>query len=244
MIYARPFSWTDNPAHNTALLDGFVAYPEFLAYPHEPAQARLVGATLLTHPEHLVYGTYDGTDLTGVILLTRVAPRMDALLHFMFLDRNLVAKRKLLRNFINLCFTDLGFTRLSMEVPDIKIPLEAGGESRGIRLERFARKALGFRLEGEIRDRNPELPKSLSNSWVARQGSRRESAYFDGTQWHDVILLRLLAREWVGDTKGEPECLKQPCRSSPPSPEPPSAASSGAVVPATLNLYSRKISSP
>jgi hypothetical protein len=242
MIYAKPFDWTANPVHTTALLDGLAAYPEFLAFHHDHEQARGLAATILTHPEHVVYATYDGPDITGAIILSRMSPLVDALLHFVFLDRNLVGKRKLLRNFINLCFTDLGFARLSMEVPDLKVPLEKGGESRGIRLERFARKALGFRLEGEIRDRNPELPKSLSNSWVARQGSRRESAYFDGTQWHDVILLRLLAREWVGDTREEPECHSR-SQHSPLSPEVSSGVSSEAVVPATLSLYSRKISS-
>lgn len=209
MIYAKPFDWTADPLANTALLDGFVAFPEFLAYPHEPQQARAVGAALLTNPEHLVYGTYNGPALTGVMILTRVSPKMDALFHFMFLDRDLASKRKVLKNFVGFCLTELGFNRLSMEVPD-----------RGLRLERFARKALGFRLEGEIRNRNPELPKALSNEWVARQGSRRESAYFDGQTWHDVILLRLLASEWVGDT-GEREaggCHKPHYHSSPQLP--------------------------
>jgi hypothetical protein len=244
-VYAKPYDWTANPLHNTALLDAFVAFPEFLAYPHEPAQARVLGAALLTDPKHIVFGTYSGPDLTGVIMLTRVAPRMDALVHFMFLDRDLVGKRKLLRNFIGFCFTDLGFQRLSMEVPDIKVPNEEGGKSRGLRLERFARKALGFRLEGETRDRPRELPKALDNRWMARQGSRRESAYFDGSEWHDVILLRLLASEWVGTGESEEaECRKPHSRSLPPLPDSSSAPRSEAEGPVTPKPPSPKTSSP
>jgi hypothetical protein len=215
LIFAKPFDWTADPLANTALLDAFVAFPEFLAYPHSPEEARVLGAALLTHPEHVVYATYNGPELTGVIMLTRVAPRMDALMHFMFIDRDLVGKRKLLRNFIGFCFTDLGFNRLSMEVPDLKIPDE---RDRGTRLERFARKALGFRLEGETRDRPPELPKALDNRWMAKQGSRRQEAYFDGERWHDVVLLRLLAREWVGTGDEEESCRKPHCHSSRPLP--------------------------
>ena len=245
VAYAKPFDWQANPLHSSALLDAFVAFPEFLAYPHDPEQARALGARLLTNPEHITFGTYNGADLTGVIMLTRVSPRMDALLHFMFLDRDLVGKRKLLRNFIGFCFADLGFNRLSMEVPDIKIQKEDGGETRGLRLERFARRALGFRLEGEIRDRNPELPKALSNDWVARQGSRREQAYFDGERWHDVILLRLLAREWVGSGEQEDaECRKPLSRSLPPSPEDSLARPSAAVAPKTPSPPSPRTSSP
>lgn len=203
MIYARPFDWqAANPIEVVALLDGFVAFPEFLAYPHSPEQARVLGAALLTDPKHLVFEARAGTDITGILMLTRVVPRVDALFHFMFIDRDLASKRKLLKNFLGYCFTDLGFHRLSMEVPDVKIDLEAGGRDRGTRLERFARRTLGFRLEGEIRDRNPELPKCVTNDFIARQGSRSEQTYFDGQKWSDIVRLRLLASEWVGEPGG------------------------------------------
>jgi hypothetical protein len=232
MIYAKPFIWTEsNPYEVTAVLDEFVAHPEFLAYPATPEQARQIGASLLTDPNNLIWTCYNGKDLTGLVILTRIVPRVDALVHFMFVDKELASKRKLLRNLIGFWFKDLGFNRLSMEVPE------------GVRLERFARKVLYFKLEGEIRPRNPELPASLSDNWVARQGSRRESSYFDGAVWKDIVLLRLLASEWV--TGEEVPCRSEPLQEpQPPSSVAPSEVSSEVVVPATLNLYSRKISSP
>lgn len=191
MIFARRYHWQSvEPTENTALLDAFVAHPEFLAYPHPPEEARQIGASLLTNPHNLVWATYDKTTLTGVVILTRVVPKVDALLHFFFTDANLAGKRKLLKNLIGHCFSDLGFNRLSMEVPE------------GTRLERFARKVLQFKLEGESRARNSELPKCLDDVWVARQGSRRQEGYYNGTVWSDVALLRLLANEWVGNTGG------------------------------------------
>lgn len=202
MIYARRYHWTQvHPFDNTRLLDEFVARPEFLTYPHEPDEARAIGASLLSDPNNIVWASYTDQELTGVIMLTRIIPRVDALLHFLFLDKNLSAKRKLLQNLIGVCFTDFGFNRLSMEVPE------------GIRMERFARKVLRFRLEGELRPRNPELPASLTDNWVAKQGSRRESSYFDGQAWSDVVLLRLLASEWVGD-RGV-ECQSEPLQEPP-----------------------------
>jgi hypothetical protein len=86
----------------------------------------------------------------------------------------------------------------------------------GIRLERFARKVLNFRLEGESRPRNPEMPRALADTWVARQGSRREQGYFTGTEWKDIVLLRLLACEWVGETGEVNTCrLEQPLEQQP-----------------------------
>ena len=51
MIYARRYDWrTAHPYDNTVLLDGFVARPEFLAYPCPPEEARAVGAGLVADP--------------------------------------------------------------------------------------------------------------------------------------------------------------------------------------------------
>jgi hypothetical protein len=154
---------------------------------------------MLTDPCNVIWASYSGKTLTGIIFLSRVVPHIDALLHFLFLDKNLVSKRKLLQGIIRLCFTEFGFNRLSMEVPE------------GVRLERFARRTLGFQLEGSDRPRNPEVPKSLTDDWVARQGSRRQASHFDGTVWKDVLLLRLLACEWVGEVgEREGSCLGSP----------------------------------
>lgn len=232
-IYAKPFQWTEaSPPEVTYLLDAFVEHPEYLTYPVEPLQARAIGAALLTDPNNVVWTTYADRRITGAVILTRIVPRVDALLHFMFGDRELVTKRRLLRNLITFMFRDLGFHRLSLEVPE------------GVRLERFARKVLSFGLEGECRPRNPELPKGLSDNWVARQGSRRESAYFDGTAWRDVVLLRLLASEWVGDREEVPECRSEPLEQPPLSSDPPSADSSVVAAPVTPSPSSPKTSSP
>ena len=230
MIVARRFDWrTANPHEVTALLDEFVKHPEFLVYPMDREETRLVGADLLSSPANLVWTTYNDQRLTGCVLLTRLLPRVDALLHFFFIDNDLASKRNLLRNIIGYSFTDLGFNRVSMEVPE------------GVRLERFARKALGFRLEGEIRDRNPELPKCLDDTWVARQGSRREAAHFDGKEWRDIILLRVLAREW-GEGK---ECQSEPLQEPQPlSSDPPSAGSLEVGDLKTPNPSSLETSSP
>lgn len=215
MIFAKRYHWTTaNPYDNTYLLDAFVEHPEYLAYPMTPEQARCVGASLLTDQSNIVWTTHDDRGITGCVILTRIVPRVDALLHFMFGDRDLASKRKLLRNLLGYCFTDLGFNRLSMEVPE------------GVRLERFARKVLDFRLEGEMRPRNPELPRALTDNWVARQGSRREGSYFDGTAWRDIVLLRLLASEWGGGEREVEPCRSEPQhQSSPLSPEQPLADS-------------------
>jgi RimJ/RimL family protein N-acetyltransferase len=231
-IFARRYDWQEtSPLDSSALLDAFTAHPEFLAYPYPPEAARVIGASLLTDPNNVIWVTYSGGTLTGCVILTRVVANVDALLHFLFLDKDLSSKRTLLKNLIRHCFEDLGFHRLSMEVPE------------GIRLERFARKTLGFRLEGEIRDRNPELPKCLDNVWVAKQGSRREQSYFDGRRWSDVLLLRLLVGEVGGDEREGSQCRSdQPQQSLAPSPEPPPAASSVAEVPVTPNPSSPKTS--
>ena len=214
MIYARPYDVTRSVENNMALVQAFVENPQFLAYPMSPEEAGRVWIWMLTNPGHVVFEAWRDKELLGVMVLTRVIPRIDALLHFFFLDKDLVGKRKLLQNFIGYCFTELGFNRLSIEVPE------------KVRLERFARKVLRFRYEGESRPRNPELPACLDSTWVARQGSRTEGAYYNGETWTDILRLRLLASEWVGTGEGRPDC--QSHQSSEPlphqSPEPSPAS--------------------
>jgi hypothetical protein len=241
-IFARRYNWEEtNPLDSSALLDFLVSYPKFLTYPYPPEVARASYAEALINPANFVWVTYSGATLTGVVFLTRVVPNMDALLHFFFLDRSLASKRKLLHNLIGHCFRDLGFHRLSMEVPERIVNLDDRLVVTGTRLERFARKALGFRLEGEIRNRLRELPDSLTNEWVARQGARREQSYFDGKTWSDIVLLRLLASEWVGTGEREAKCLGT---FSHLLPAPSSEGSSVAEAPVTPSPSSPRTSSP
>jgi RimJ/RimL family protein N-acetyltransferase len=192
-IYARPYDPFDgNPVKHTLVLDALVAQPGLLSYPMSPDEARVFWAGVLTNPTHVIFEAWQDGRVVGIILLTRIVPHVDAVLTFLFTDNNLVGKRKLLTNFLGFCFTDLGFHRLSMEIPE------------GARkIDRFARRVLGFRYEGEARTKTPDLPSapdrdaiSKNSVWVARQGARREASRFDGERWSDVVTLRLLASEW------------------------------------------------
>jgi hypothetical protein len=198
LYYAKPYQWwTGDLSRNERLVEAFADHPEFLTYPADRATAKRVAILMFTNPEHVCFEVWKGPEFSGAIVLTRIVPKVDALLHFGFIDKDLVGKRKLLHNFITFCFTDLGFNRLSMECPE------------GSKIERFARRVLRFKYEGESRPRNPELPKALDNTFVARQGSRIERSYFDGTTWSDILRLRILACEWVGTGEGGQSCQHQ-----------------------------------
>lgn len=205
MLIAKPFDWTEgDPARIKAILDRFVATPSFVAYPCPAETRRDLGAHMLTDPTHLVYEAWQDGASVGVMILDRIVPKVDARFHFLFLDRNLVGKRRLLINFLGFCFRDLGFYRISMEAPD------------GHGIEKFIRRTLGFRYEGEVRKRHRDLHDNLSQRWVAGQGSRREAGLYDGNAWRDIMLLRLLASEWEARHGAgtahlpEPEALDSP----------------------------------
>lgn len=247
MIFARRFFWgTANPYEITQLLDGFVAHPEFLTHPYSPEEARVIAAGVLTDQANLIWTTYSDTNLTGIVTLTRVVPKVDALLHFVFLDSDLVSKRTLLRNLITHCFEDLGFRRLTMEFPDKVAVLKSHRKVvLGTKMERFARRALGFRLEGENRQRNPELVDAITSDWVARQGSRTEQAYFDGISWFDIVRLRLLATEHgVVDGEEGGSCRTQPFSQAHQSQAHSSAKPSEAEAPKTPKPPHPKTSNP
>lgn len=149
---------------------------------------------LVTHPQHLVWEVWRGEELVGILLLHRITPKVDALLHFVFFDRNLVGKVRMLRRFLRTCFEELGFQRISMEVPE---PVE--------KLVSFARRKLFFKYEGEQAVRSHPLIADLERAagssanphiWASRVGSRRERAYWRDGAWHDVICLRLTAPEF------------------------------------------------
>lgn len=184
-LIAKPYRWDEgDPTRHTRLLDYFVEHPQWTTTPLSPEVARVHGAQLVTDPANVVYECWKDQTSIGILILSRVAPRVDAVLHFMFLDGDLVGKRRLLINFLGTCFHELGFRRLSLWTPDHS------------KLEKFARRVLGFRYEGEGRPRNPELSAALDMTWVAKQGSRREQSLFDGAEWRDMVVMRLLASEW------------------------------------------------
>lgn len=151
---------------------------------------------LLTQPNHLTWEVWRGEELVGILLLWRITPKVDALFHFAFFDANLVGKTRLLRRFLRYCFEELGFQRISLEVPeDVK------------QLISFARRKLSFRFEGELAVKSHPLVANLERAtgssgnphvWVASQGSRRERAHWRDGRWLDVICLRLTAPEFRG----------------------------------------------
>lgn len=185
MIVARPAAWDEGDlARVDTVVEAFVANPTFATYPWEPEVRRQHAVTTLSSPQNLVFEAWKDGAFCGILLLEQIIPFVDAKFHFLFTDHDLVGKRKLLINFLGTCFTDMRFHRISMEVPE------------GLKLEKFARKALGFRYEGEGRERHAKLPNTFTEDWLAKQGSRRTQAHFDGEVWRDIVLLRLLASDW------------------------------------------------
>ena len=129
---------------------------------------RVTAAWYLTDPSNLVWEVWRGTSFVGIILLDRIVPNVDARWHFVFFDGNLIGKQAVLLEFVRRAFT-LPLERLSLEIPENVASLIS-----------FARRKLGFTYEGGD-----------------RKGARREHSHFDGTRWHDTMLLRLLKSEFA-----------------------------------------------
>lgn len=183
------------------ILDAASANPQWFNGPSEPAERQQLAFWLLHHPEHLPWEVWRDGELVGILLLRRITPKTDALLSFVFFDHNLVGKVGLLQRFLGYCFTDLGFQRISMEIPqDVE------------KLVSFARRKLAFRYEGESAVKNHPLIADLKratgssgnpHTWAASQGSRRERAHWREGVWLDLICLRLTASEYQESHPGE-----------------------------------------
>ena len=176
---------------NSTILDHLCAHPYWTQAPMAPEDLRRNYAALLVDPRHGVYEVWRGDQLLGILTLHGIIPGIEATLHFVFFDDNLVGKRLLLRQFIAKCFRDWGFRRLVMEVPE---PMD--------KLIRIMRK-YGFLPEGEtaltghpLMTRLRELGIDHPERWVARQGSRKEGAHWYDGRWCDLMRLRLLREEW------------------------------------------------
>jgi hypothetical protein len=194
--FAVPLDLTteNGAAKLTLILQQAAAHPQWFGVSQGAEERAQSAYWMLTHPEHLVWEVWRGGDMVGILLLWRITPKVDALLHFVFFDKNLVGKVRLLRRFLRTCFEDLGFQRISMEVPeDIE------------KLVSFARRKLAFRYEGESAVRSHPLIADLEratgrsgnpHTWAASVGSRRERAHWRDGVWHDLICLRLTAPEF------------------------------------------------
>jgi RimJ/RimL family protein N-acetyltransferase len=100
----------------------------------------------------------------------------------------------LIQNFLGFAFREYGLQRISMEIPE-HYP----------KLIRFARQKLGFSYESELDleryERFKPRLKDQSDSMriaLSLHGSRREGSHWNPKteSWEDVILLRLLRREY------------------------------------------------
>ena len=188
-LIVLPFRWNQgDPRRLTLILDELVARPQWMNIPMSSEDLRGHYAHHLTNPANGVFEVWQGGTLVGILTLHGIVPGMEAVLHFVFFDGNLVGKRTLLKQFIAKCFRDFHFRRLVMQIPE---DVET--------LIRFARAKLGFRYEGEaVVTGHPALAAlGMENPhvWIARQGSRKEQAHWSGDRWVDVIRLRLLASE-------------------------------------------------
>src|SRR5690348_7400764 len=191
----RPF--TDNPqadeARNSKILGALSQLPNLFPLQYTVEQRHVIIAATLVDPQNRAWEIWRGPELVGILLLTRIVRGLDALAHLAFFDKKLVGKRQLLRNMIAQAFRELDLHRLSVEIPAHLEPLI-----------RFVRTKLDFQFEGEAQAaEHPALkglPSGINNAprWLAHWGSRREQMHFDGTRWHDVVLLRLLKSELEG----------------------------------------------
>jgi hypothetical protein len=180
---------------HSALLDEMERHPQFFQGPTTATERRATAAAVLTNAAHQPYGVWQNARLVGILLLTGRVEGLDASFHFLFLDGNLVGKRQLLRRFLDLCFGQLGFRRLTVQVPE-----------DADKLVRFYRQ-LGFTYEGEgLAARNgfpvasaasPATSRSLTAKTIAKYGSRVEGVMWRNDRWIDMYRLRLLRSEWM-----------------------------------------------
>jgi len=162
-----PYIWHQgDPTRNTIILDEFVAHPEWCTVPLNDEELRLTASAVLTRHDSMVWECWRSGELVGILLLTQVLPKMGAQFHFLFFDQNLVGKRLLLKRFLAYCFKELGFRRVSMEVPEHQH-----------RYLDFCRKTLGFRCPhpqtGYQSPRPPSgCPSGSPGSWVGSRTAR------------------------------------------------------------------------
>jgi len=194
-----PYRWNHgDPAKNETILAHCSTIANLFPLPTSEDERKVIVAQTLTDTKNYVWEVWKRSPLTplsfvGILVLTRVVPKLDALAHFVFFDRHLVGKRPLIQTMLTWCFEQLELRRISVEIPEHLEPLI-----------RFARK-LGFRYEGETLAARHPMTTTLAqkgvnkaNQWVAHWGSRREGAHFDGTAWQDVVCLVLLREDHLG----------------------------------------------
>ena len=186
-----------DPLRLPLVMEHMAANPLWFADNATPDDARFAAAWMLTDPSFWKYEIYSGGTFAGMFLLSRVVPKVDAVFHFTLLPAKdtgvtLFGCRKLAWNFLGYAFEAFQLQRISAEIPEYKP-----------KLAHWLRQRLGFKYEGEGNlDRlrkNPGvtiLDTATAPTHVAGVGSRRERSHWDGTQWRDLVLMRLLKSEY------------------------------------------------
>ena len=174
---------------DSELLDFLVAHPSWLSVPLDEEGRRIMFVVTLTDPRNRFWGVWDGGKLVGVLYLGEIVPALGATVHFVFLDRKLVGKRRTILRWLGECFTTYDLHRLAMKIPVTVDPLLS-----------YARTKLGFKFEGEETVKGhaalAKLGMENPHVWVAKQGSRREQSHWQDGKWQDVYHLRLLRSEY------------------------------------------------
>ena len=195
---AVPFETT--PKKVKIIINECVEHPWWFNAPCSDEERAFAIGFLIHDPQNRVWEVWEGGYFVGLILLQRIQPRVDALLHFVFFDQNLINKRSLLLGFLGCCYhsDEFGFERISFEVPEFRSALVG-----------FARRKLGFTFEGEsvvrqmvvqhglrLKDPYRANHKESLDVIVAGAGSRREAAHWHKGQWHDVLCLKQTKAEY------------------------------------------------
>lgn len=188
----EPLALPDKTAKD--ILDGLVGMPNIFSLPGTPEERRVLIASAISDPTAKAWSIWNGGTLCGIFLLNQIAPRIDALAHLAFFDRQLYGRRALIWRMLGKVFHELDLQRVSVEVPEHLTPLL-----------KFIRLRLHFRYEGEDgAAAHPLISEKVApyvqnpGQWAARLGSRRERAFWraDTGEWCDLIKMRLLRSEY------------------------------------------------
>ena len=201
-LFAIPFDLNrGNPERIVRLLDFMQEHHRWFAPAGTPEEARANAMWLMTAADEWKWEIWNAGQFAGMLLLSRVSPKVDALFHFTLLPSKesgvtLFSSRHLIWNFLGYVFEAFQLQRISVEIP------ESGKGAHA--LAHWYRQRLGFRFEGEPsleRLRKYRgitiLDEKGAPSWVASQGSRRERAHWDGTKWADLLCLRITRDEYA-----------------------------------------------
>lgn len=190
---AVPFHFDERRAAiNETLLTGCLHLPNLFPLPISEGERKAAVAAWLTDPNNLFWEVWLKGSLVGILGVTRIVIGLDGLAHLAFFDRQLLGRRQLVLSMVGWAFRELRLQRLTVEIPEHLEPLI-----------RFVRVKLGFRYEGEtLAALHPEVQRLQERRingparWVAKFGARKQHAHWDGTDWVDLVTLRILKEEF------------------------------------------------